>query len=95
MDATADLGNSLIMSIVGRVLSAVFVELTDNYVNHLGLSRNDFARGANKFESIMKVDYAEAMAFRFPLFDRAYAGIENVPGSGVKHTLILNLQGRA
>ena len=90
VDAAADSVYLLIVLSAGRVLSVGFFESTDNYAGHIGLSRNDVTQGAKKFETILQIYDAKAMAFRSPIFDRAYAGVENVPSLGVMHTVLLD-----
>ncbi|KAL7537849.1 hypothetical protein ACHAXR_012514 [Thalassiosira sp. AJA248-18] len=97
VSATAGSRYSMIVLSDGTALSAGYVDSLNDYQGHLGLLSQEVVQGVNEFTVISQVYDTETdtLALFAPLFDRAFAGVENTPDSGIIHSVLLDRQGQA
>ena len=101
--ATAGSKYSIILLTDGSALSSGFVQSLDEYQGHLGLERNLVVEGVNEFQPISSVfdpsnldpNNSTAAIVTAPRFSQVFGGVENVPGSGTIHTILLDEDGNA
>ena len=79
----------------GTALSSGYIDSLDNYQGHLGRDEQDVVQGVNEMMPISFVyDSTNLAITEAPQFDKVFAGVENQPGYGVIHTVLLDAQGR-
>ena len=101
--ATAGSKYSIILLTDGSALSSGFVQSLDEYQGHLGLERNLVVEGVNELQPISSVfdpsnldpNNSTAAIVTAPRFSQVFGGVENVPGSGTIHTILLDEDGNA
>ena len=69
----------------GTASTGGYIDELDTYQGHLG--RDDIVQGINEMQPIT---FENA-----PQFDKAFAGVENAPKTGIIHTILLDANGRA
>ncbi|KAL3826440.1 hypothetical protein ACHAXA_011249 [Cyclostephanos tholiformis] len=97
IDASGGSKYTVIVLNDGTALSAGYIDSLENYQGHLGRGASpDVVQGVNEMMSISLVyDSINLAIIDAPKFDKVYAGVENSPGSGVIHTILLDVQGHA
>ncbi|KAL7518036.1 hypothetical protein ACHAWX_002900, partial [Stephanocyclus meneghinianus] len=96
IDASAGSKYSLIVAANGVAYSSGFIEDMGAYHGHLGIRPQDLEKGTNAFQEISRVfDDSKDGVTDPPPFVNVFAGVENEPGSGIIHTVLLDSEGRA
>ena len=96
ISAAAGSKYSIVIGPDGVASSAGVIGSMDDYYGHLGLRPQDLAEGQNDFQPISQVfDNDDGGVTDAPPFEKVFAGVENKPGSGIIHTVLLDRQGRA
>lgn len=96
VDASGGSKYTVIVLQDGTALSAGYIDSSENYQGHLGRSDDSVVQGVNEMMSISLVyDSVNLAIVDAPQFDKVFAGVENSPGSGMIHTVLLDVQGHA
>ncbi|KAL3773023.1 hypothetical protein ACHAW5_000988 [Stephanodiscus triporus] len=96
VDASGGSRYTVILLSDGTALSAGYIDSLENYQGHLGRGDEDVVEGVNEMMTISLVyDSVNLTIIDSPQFDKVFAGVENSPGSGTIHTILLDVQGRA
>ena len=96
LDASGRSGYTVLVLRDGTAMSAGHVENKRSYQGHLGIDMDEVDTGVNELRPISQVYNSEATSMvDAPIFEKAFAGVENSPDSGIIHTVLLDAQGRA
>ncbi|KAL9190639.1 hypothetical protein ACHAXT_000345 [Thalassiosira profunda] len=93
IDVAAGCRYSVIVLPDGSALVAGYVDSRQRYEGHLGVDFDSVDQGLNEFQPISQV-YDGSNVVTAPMWDKAFAGVENNDGSGILHTVLLDAQGR-
>lgn len=95
VDVSAGTRYSMIVLADGTAQAGGLIDAPNDYQGHLGLGSGDIVQGVNDFRIIEQVYDPETLSFISPMFDMVFAGVENTPGSGAIHSILIDRQGRA
>ena len=88
---------SIIVLESGQALTAGYIDDLDEYSGHLGVDPGAVKQGVNPFQPVLQV-YDPRTVKKLvdaPRFRKVFAGVEDLPGTGVMHTIFLDDDGRA
>ena len=89
--ASAGTKYSLVVLSDGSAAAGGFIENINDYQGHLGIV--NYVEGENELETIIGVVDLNGDTVPSPIFRKVYAGVETSPGSGLIHSVLIDIDG--